>query len=226
MTRSRGRSVRYARGGGESGLFVKHDQAGQMSPLHMLGSIGNTSWIYSGRVPHAYRVLGLTEEQTAAVEELCTAARQEQREMSKTLYANRTPGQRMDPEQMRERHRKFNEMREELADRFGKRLRDVLTEEQRQTLAKIEEVIEGWREEDEKIRQVMALALQKNRENHEEELEELLTEEQLEALQELRTNRPDGRRGAPRKGPPPPPRKPQGDPAARPNGHNAPVETF
>jgi hypothetical protein len=223
--RGRGHGMRVSLGR-RDGLVVMNGDGDGMSPLRMIGPVSNSaSWVYSGRVPTVYRILGLTDEQSAALEKLCSAVRQEYRDMSKQLYAKGSPGQRPNPEQMRERHRKFGEMREELATRYTTRMHDVLTEEQRTLLAKIEDIGRRYHEEEKRIRDIMALATQQNRENHEDELVKALSEEQLAELKKLHDDRRNGWRGGIRKIPAQPQRKTELDDAG-PDGNELPVETF
>ena len=174
------------------------DGPGAYSSLRLLASDARgSSWLYSGRVPRRYLILGLTNEQKAKLEEICTNARDEYRAASREMYG-RERGKRLSAEQIRERSRKFNERREQMAKKYGDRMQDVLTDEQRAKCDQIDELMAKWREEDASIRKAMNLAMQQNRENYEQQLEGMLTDEQKAELKELSNWRgsPQNRKGA------------------------------
>jgi len=165
----------------------------------------NTYWIYTGKLSPVYEILDLTDEQRAAMEKIAAEARdahrKQQQETYKIFRENRD----------RNIWREMQEKTAELVKKYEARINELLTDEQREILKKLNELAEKKKETDAKIREVAGLAYAQNKANHEEKLKELLTEEQLEKLEKATkaamTAPRRGRRGGPKRdrgGPQPP----------------------
>jgi len=165
----------------------------------------NTFWIYTGKLSPVYEILDLTDEQRAAMEKIAAEARdayrKQQQETYKLFRENRD----------RNIWREMQQKTTELTKKYEARMNELLTDEQREILKKLNELAEKKKETDAKIREVAGLAYAQNKANHEEKLKKLLTEEQLEKLEKAAkapvTPAWRGRRGGPKRdrvGPQPP----------------------
>ena len=147
------------------------------------------SWLYSGKAPLKYKLLDLTNEQHAAVEEITLEAKDAWRELQRgTMRSYKENKDRSVFKQQRERMR-------ELRETYQTRMTDVLTEEQRDALKKIEElsaerqakIAEIYKETQAKVKELRA--------SYDEKLLGLLTPEQKKCLKDLlNPSRPPKRR--------------------------------
>ncbi|MBN1807644.1 MAG: hypothetical protein JW909_01150 [Planctomycetes bacterium] len=141
-------------------------------------------WIYSGRTPVKYKMLNLTDEQSQAIDALVVEARDKIRELgeeTRKLYQ-----QTKDANVYKERAQK----QQELQQTYETRILDVLTDDQKALLAKIEKLIEEQRSKIQEMYQELNKQMQKLREDYDKQLDGLLTPEQRKALDELLNPKP------------------------------------
>ena len=140
---------------------------------------GGNYWLYSGRVPMKYKLLNLTDEQDAAIEAVAKEAREAFMDMQKET--RRIYKETRDASVYREQHKKT----EELRLLYETRIKDLLTDEQKKLLEKIDELIAERQKEQQKIYQEMQEKIQKMREKFDAKLDEMLTPDQRAKLDEL-----------------------------------------
>ena len=186
-----GKDVKVVHSGGPGGAKYAYWGGGK-SIVDLLTPGGYTVWM--GKLDPVYEMLELTDEQKAAMEKLAAELRDEVRKLQQ------------------ETHKLFVEKRDyaawtkqqekikELTATYDARMKELLTDEQRELVKKIQEIAEKKREMDAKIREVMNLAFTKNREDHEAALKKALTPEQMKRLEEATKAKPFTRRRGGRRG--------------------------
>jgi hypothetical protein len=147
------------------------------SKLDMLADVD--SWIYTGQVPRVYKILNMTEEQNKAVEALMAEAKNAWQEMQKK--AQETFRQTKDPAAFKDMQTQMEELKKTYQTRIG----DVLTQEQKDLLAKIQAVIKERQDQINAIYQEANTKVQELRAAFDEKLAGVLTPEQLKLLDEL-----------------------------------------
>ena len=147
------------------------------SKLDMLADVD--SWIYTGQVPRVYKILNLTEEQSKAIEALMAEAKNAWQEMQKK--AQETFRETKDPAAFKDVQTKMEELKKTYQTRIG----DVLTQEQKDLLAKIQAVIKERQDQINAIYQEANTKVQELRAAFDEKLAGVLTPEQLKLLDEL-----------------------------------------
>ncbi|HHN47061.1 MAG TPA: hypothetical protein ENN09_06425 [Planctomycetes bacterium] len=192
----RGAGVRDARGGGpESNDGAKYTP----SALDRLTAGGGANWVYMGRTPDRLKLLNLTTEQAAAIEQLCKEARDKVMEFnreSQQLFRQRD----RDPNVFQERREKLNE----ITSNYETKINDLLTDEQKEMLVKIDELIKAQQDEIRKMYEEMNKKVAEVKSQYDKKLVEMLTPEQKALLEQLMTPavpapvaRPAGTQGAP-----------------------------
>ncbi len=136
-------------------------------------------WIYSGQLPARFEIVDLTDEQLAATKSIMKEARAARQTMQQETY--KAYRETKDRSVWQTQQKKMVEM----TKTYQVRLEDILTEEQKALLAKIDVISTKKREGDAKINEVMLLARTQNADNAQASLEKILTPEQKKKLDEL-----------------------------------------
>jgi len=150
---------------------------GAPSKLDMLAD--GDSWVYTGQLPRAYKMLNLTDEQTKAIEALMTEAKNTWQEAQKKAQE--------DFRATRD-HTVFQNMQakvEELKKTYQTRIGDVLTQEQKDLLAKLQAILKERQDKINELYQEVNTKVQELRKAFDEKLAEVLTPEQLKQLDDL-----------------------------------------
>jgi len=143
----------------------------------------NTSgWVYSGRLPEVYKLAGLTDEQRTSMEALCKEARDKMMQMNKEV-AYRT---NHDPKFWQEQSAKIQALMKE----YEEKIQDILTDEQKATLKKIQDLIKEQQDKSNEIYQEAHKKVMEMKKQYEVKLGEELTPEQKKALDELMNPKP------------------------------------
>jgi hypothetical protein len=161
--------------GTAGGMNVGYGQTA--SKLDMLGD--SDSWIYTGQLPRSYKMLNLTDEQTKAVEALMTEAKNAWQDMQKkTQEEFRTTRD----------HTVFQNMQgkiDELKKIYQTRIGDVLTQDQKDLLAKLQGILKERQDKINELYQEVNTKVQELRVTFDEKLAGILTPEQLKQLDDL-----------------------------------------
>lgn len=159
---------------GPGGGMIANDPAGTRgvySPSKLDSLADRDAWIYTGRAPNVYKLLGLTDEQHQAVEQLVKEARD----------TFQTCRQTRDPNVLRDQQK----MADELKATYYTRILDLLTDEQRGLLEKIMALLAERQEKMNAVYQEMNARVQKLREEYDGKLVEFMTPEQVAQLDEI-----------------------------------------
>jgi Spy/CpxP family protein refolding chaperone len=135
---------------------------------------------YVDGVPHAYAVLGLTDEQTKAIEALSKEARAENNETYKIGMPN--PGQTRTSEDLAKRYAERKEKQAAISAKYDLRMADVLTAEQKTQLSKIKALAEQKSAEDKKIAETATAAYKEVLETYQKKLYVILPPEQAKKI--------------------------------------------
>ena len=147
------------------------------SKLDMLAD--GDSWIYTGQVPRVYKLLSLTEEQDKAITALMTEAKNTWQEAQKKAQE--------DFRATRD-HTVFQNMQgkvEEIKKTYQTRIGDVLTQEQKDLLAKLQAILKERQDKINELYQDVNTKVQELRATFDEKLAGILTPEQLKMLDDL-----------------------------------------
>jgi len=153
------------------------------SPLDRLNTNG-ANYVYTGRLPDKFKVIGLTDEQTAKIEALCKEARDTMQEMGKQV--RETYKQTRDPKVYQEYGTKV----QELAKQYDDKIMDALTDEQKAALKKIDELIKEQQDKSNEIYQEAHKKVAELKKQYDEKLGGLLTPEQKKILDDMMNPKP------------------------------------
>lgn len=133
-----------------------------------------------GGVPQAYAVLGLTDEQTKAIEAICKEGRAEYSETYKSMAMH---GQ-MSSDDYQKKIAERREKQAAISAKYDLRMGEILTAEQKAQLSKIKALAEQKSAEDKKIAETAAMASKEALEMYKKKLYAILPPEQAKKIEE------------------------------------------
>jgi Spy/CpxP family protein refolding chaperone len=144
----------------------------------LLSSAQTGSRLLYGGVPQVYKVLGLTDEQTKAIEAVCKEAQTEYRQ---TMSEGHEKASADDYKKIAIARA---EKQAELAKKYELRIADVLTAEQKAQLSKIKALAEQKSAEDKKIAETATAAYKEVLETYKKKLYAILPPEQAKKIED------------------------------------------
>lgn len=154
----------------------------------LLGYGGTGRYVIYGRVPLAYNIIGLTDEQLQSIKDLCAEASGARMEIYKSYSS-----QRRNKEDYKKALEERRNQESELVAKYEARIAELLTAEQKAALEKIKKIADAKLEADKKVSEDFRAARDKVKEEFEAKLKAALTPEQIEklekAIEDMRTKR-------------------------------------
>lgn len=141
------------------------------------GPQGGIRMVY-GVVPDIYSALGLTDEQSTAVQALCKEAQAEYKQATATDKMGR-----MTPEELQKRRAMILEKQAEISKKYEAKIAELLTAEQKTLRGKIMELAEKKTAEDMKIRETADAASKALLETYQKKLYAILPAEQAKKIE-------------------------------------------
>jgi len=176
-------------GGDGEGATVKKVQSGSISfgggsprsaAQLLLPYDGLGRHIIYGRIPLVYQMMDLTGEQTKAIQDLCSAAKNERSALTKN---RRKQVQGKTREDYRAAYMERKAKEDAIIAKYEERIAELLTPEQRALWKKIKKIADDRAAADKKDADAFRIAREKTRELYEGKLNAILTPEQIEKIE-------------------------------------------